>query len=631
MDMAPVMLDGRTLFEVGKSGDYTAVERAQFINMVLQQEAQFDKPIQVEIIQKEKWPSIRVNDRPVMIVTEGDIRPGFELQDIAQIWQQQIEEALDLARVERSQDYTRQAMVRSSIALASAIVLSCILLWISRRLSTRRKRRPDRHRSWQQFLPLGLICLELTLWIGVGFYITDYFPLTRQLRYKIFQTFAAPIFPLGERDYSIIQILELLALTVALWFAVRWATQLFKKRILVLTGADPGIQDIATTSLQYVLCLLGLIIILQVWGIDVSSLAILVSVLGVGIGFGLQNIANNFISGLIIAFERPIKIGDLIKLGDLIGTVERIGPRSTEVATLDRVSIIVPNSRFIDSEVINWSYGNPVSRLRIPIGVAYDSNVQQVRKALLQAVKNHRDILNYPAPQVWFQEFGDSSLNFDIFVWIREPHKQFKLRSDLNYRIEAILRRNGIEIPFPQRDLHLRSPQIEGAIASWLGRGSFPEERLEPETPNRERSTRTDNMGQGIDRSISHSISNNIGQTIGQTIGQSIGQSIGQTTELTPIEYSEEAEEIDIDALIAQMRGPEGVEIKDRRYGLNVYPKCFLGSEAVQWLMWTQKAGIGAAIEIGKLLIDRGVIHHVTDEHDFKNERLFYRFYIDEQ
>jgi potassium-dependent mechanosensitive channel len=186
----------------------------------------------------------------------------------------------------------------------------------------------------------------------------------------------------------------------------------------------------------------------------------------VGIGFGLQDIAKNFGSGLVLVFERPIQVGDFVEIAEFKGTVERIGARSTEIRTLDHVSIIVPNSRFLENEVINWSHRNPVSRLHIPVGVAYHADPQIVQEALLEAAQNHSDIVDSPAPQVLFQGFGDSALNFELLVWTAVPNRQFLLKSDLNFCIFEAFRRRQIEIPFPQQDLHLRSVQVSPEIES---------------------------------------------------------------------------------------------------------------------------------------------------------------------
>ncbi|MGH2416296.1 MAG: mechanosensitive ion channel family protein, partial [Microcystaceae cyanobacterium] len=352
------------------------------------------------------------------------------------------------------------------IALLSAIALYLGVGRLRRRLRRYLSSSSRASASWTRFLELlcqpGLFCLQWGIWIGLGLYLTALFPASRQWRYELFSffdvSFREPIFILGKEGFSVLDVLKLLLLVIGLWIGVRGMTQLIKSRLLQTVYINPGTQDAIAILLQSILTGLGLIIILEALGIDLSSIAILASVLGVGIGFGLQNIANNFISGLIILFERPIQVGDFINLGDLTGTVERIGSRSTEIRTLDQVTIIVPNSEFIESKVINWSHGYPVSRLHIPFGVAYNSPIQRVRQAALDAAKAHPQVLRYPQPQLWLQGFGDSSLNFDLLIWIREPRHQFQLKSDLYYLLEAIFRRYQLEIPFPQRDIHLRSP-----------------------------------------------------------------------------------------------------------------------------------------------------------------------------
>jgi potassium-dependent mechanosensitive channel len=381
----------------------------------------------------------------------------------------------------------------------------------------------------------------------------------------------------------------------------RGVAGLVKSHVLKATGANQAVQDLIAVILQSTLILLGLLIVLQTVGVDVSSLAIVASVIGIGIGFGLQNIANNFVSGIIITFEQPIKIGDFIKVGDLVGTVERIGFRSSEIITLDRVSILVPNSRFLENEVINWSHGDPVSRLRIPVGIAYGSNLQKVQRALLEAAKDHPDVLGFPAPQVNFRGFGDSALDFELYIWIKEPPKQVRITSDMNYMIEASLRRDGLEIPYPQRDLHLRSPQLDNMITTWTRLHSPPEVHL-----------------------------------------YQSGAAKPEKEELSPATTPTESEEapsaqlvgtiegINLETLVAEMRGPSGLEIKDRRHLINIYPKCFVGSEAVGWLMAHQRTTRDGAIRIGQLLVDRRIIHHVLDEHSFEDKALFYRFYADE-
>ncbi len=188
-----------------------------------------------------------------------------------------------------------------------------------------------------------------------------------------------------------------------------------------------------------------------------TTLAALSAVLMVGIGFGLQNITNNFISGLVLIFERPIQVGDLIEVSNIIGTVSAINARSTTVTTIDNSTIIVPNSQFISESLTNWSYQDPRIRLHIRVGVSYGADIELVREILLAVGKVHSEVLKEPEPIVYFNEFGDSSLNFDLIVWIEKPLHKFQIRSDLNFATVYAFREKGIEIPFPQRDLHVRS------------------------------------------------------------------------------------------------------------------------------------------------------------------------------
>jgi small-conductance mechanosensitive channel len=172
----------------------------------------------------------------------------------------------------------------------------------------------------------------------------------------------------------------------------------------------------------------------------------------------LQNIASNFISGLVILAERPISIGDRVEVSGIAGQVQQIRARSTVILTNDNIAMIVPNKEFIDSPVTNWTYGDPRVRFRIPVGVAYGSEPEKVREALLAAARENPNTLKDPAPSVFLDKFGDSSINFELVVWSQEmSYRPRRYRSDLNFAIERHLRRAGIEIPNPQRDLHIRS------------------------------------------------------------------------------------------------------------------------------------------------------------------------------
>lgn len=224
---------------------------------------------------------------------------------------------------------------------------------------------------------------------------------------------------------------------------------------------DRGVQFTFDKAFHYIIMVLAVIISLSTVGFELSALTVFAGIVGVGIGFGMQNIASNFISGIILLFERPIKVGDRVIVNDIIGDVQRINMRATVIKTLDNEHIIVPNSYFLEEHVINRSYSDKVMRLVIPVGVAYGSDVQLVKRLLLQVADDEAEVSptvrSIPEPFVYFKEFGDSSLNFELFVWISDPTHVIRIRSELNFRIDAIFRKHQVEIPFPQRDLHVRS------------------------------------------------------------------------------------------------------------------------------------------------------------------------------
>jgi small-conductance mechanosensitive channel len=333
--------------------------------------------------------------------------------------------------------------------------------------------------------------IRAALFLGTAIYITDLFPQTRELSRKITDTIIgsliSELIPLGSSSFSVLDLFILLGLFTGVAILAKTVKKLLRSRVLRLTGLSRGSQETVAQIATYGIIFLGTMVVLQLWGLDLSSLTIFASVVGVGIGLGLQGIAKEFISGLVLIFERPIKVGDFVNVGDLMGTVERISVRSTEIRTLDELSIIIPNSHFLEKEVVNWTHNSPVSRLQVPVNVAYGSNLTAVRAALIDAAKEHPDVLTEPAPRVLFKGLGDSSLDFNLLIWIAEPRKQFLIKSDLYYRIEAILRHRHIEIPFPQRDLHVRSgsfplevspqlteslAQLSNGLAKWLEKQS---------------------------------------------------------------------------------------------------------------------------------------------------------------
>ena len=238
------------------------------------------------------------------------------------------------------------------------------------------------------------------------------------------------------------------------------------RRFLSRTKLQPSLQFGLSRIIGYTLIAVGFYVAFQLVGVDLSSLAIIAASLGVGVGFGLQNIINNLVSGIIILAERPISIGDRIEVGGVAGRVTKIQIRSTTVVTNDNITMIVPNADFISNTVTNWSHGDPKVRIRVPVGVAYGSDLKLLQQLLLEAAAEHPKALRDPTPVVLFTEFGDSSLNFELGVWTQEmTATPIHFTSEMNFIIEQKLRENGIEIPFPQRDLHVRSglPAAPGA------------------------------------------------------------------------------------------------------------------------------------------------------------------------
>ena len=217
---------------------------------------------------------------------------------------------------------------------------------------------------------------------------------------------------------------------------------------------------------HYIIMIIGIILSFQFIGINLSGLAVIFGLLSVGIGFGLQNVTSNFVAGVILLFEQPIKIGDRVTVGDTEGDVTAINFRSTTIQSLNNITIIVPNSEFISKEVINWSHGDLRIRLDIDVGVSYNSNLDDVLKALKDIAEENEKVLKFPQPDVLFRNFGDSSWNMMLRVWIANPKIHHGIRSEINCAIVRKFREMNIEIPFPQRDLHLRSPEKISFIQS---------------------------------------------------------------------------------------------------------------------------------------------------------------------
>ena len=266
------------------------------------------------------------------------------------------------------------------------------------------------------------------------------------------------LFTLGDKPVHVSELVLLVVMVCGVFVFEAFFRRYAMLRVLKRTRLQPSLQYAIGRIVGYVVIAFGLFIALQTVGLNLSSLAIFAGAIGVGVGFGLQNIVSNFMSGLIILAERPIALGDYVDVGGVGGRVREISLRSTMVITNDNISIIVPNSEFIANTVTNFSHGDPKVRVRLPIGIAYGSDVEKFKQGMIEVAKANPDVMKNPEPDVFFIGFGDSSLDFELAVWADDQaFRPIRFRSGLYYAIEAKLRELEIEIPFPQRDLHIRS------------------------------------------------------------------------------------------------------------------------------------------------------------------------------
>lgn len=272
---------------------------------------------------------------------------------------------------------------------------------------------------------------------------------------NVWKYFSVPLFEIGTHKLTLMSILTALFIFTIVLKLSRLGEKLTKSLLKKYSHLDNGVKDSIATFVRYTILVIGCLITLDTIGISMSSLAAVGAVLMVGIGFGLQNITQNFISGLIILLERPIKVGDLIEVGGVNGRIIEIGARSTQIHTRDDVAIIIPNSQFISEQVVNQSYSGEIIRLKISVGVSYNSDPKEVEKVLLEVAKTHSKVIQSPAPGVFFKDFADSSLNFDLTIWTRDLWFDEKIKSDIRYKIFEAFQQNNISIPFPQMDVHV--------------------------------------------------------------------------------------------------------------------------------------------------------------------------------
>jgi potassium-dependent mechanosensitive channel len=273
--------------------------------------------------------------------------------------------------------------------------------------------------------------------------------------------------PRQDVNVTLGSVLTGIAVLVAFYVASRGVRRFLEQVFFPGAGVEAGLGQILASLATYTTVTVGAMFALGTMGIDLTAFTVVAGGLSVGLGFGLQEIVSNFMSGFILMLERSIGAGDVVQVGETLGVVKMIGVRSTVVRTLDNVELIIPNSRFLNDAVTNFTRADPKVRMHVAVGVSYDSDPREVAAALREA-SHHPHILEVPEPTVVFNGFGESSLDFELLVWTTEPALMPVLQSDLRYQVWDALAERGIEIPFPQRDIHLRSGAPLQALADEL-------------------------------------------------------------------------------------------------------------------------------------------------------------------
>jgi small-conductance mechanosensitive channel len=261
-----------------------------------------------------------------------------------------------------------------------------------------------------------------------------------------------------ERGTIAISLGDVLEFFLAIWIAhllSRFVRFVLQEDVYPRIDLAPGLSYAASSLLNYVILALGFVIGLGVLGVDFTKASVIAGAFGVGIGFGLQSIVNNFVSGLILLFERPIHVGDTVEVGKLQGSVRRIGIRASVIHTNKGADIIVPNSQLITDQVTNWTLSDRLRRLDVPVGVNYGADPQKVIEVLERVARAHPDVLPEPAPRAFFRSYGDSAINFELRVWPRQFNRLAQVTSDLGSAIYRAVNEAGMSFPFPQREVRL--------------------------------------------------------------------------------------------------------------------------------------------------------------------------------
>ncbi len=293
-----------------------------------------------------------------------------------------------------------------------------------------------------------------------------------------------PFLAVGRVEISLLNLLNVALIVVGTVLSIRLLKAVLNARVYPALQVEVGAAYAINTLINYALVVAGFVLCLVALGVHLSAVMVVFASLGVGIGFGLQNIAENLISGFILLFGRAVKKGDFITVNNLYGRVEAVGARSVVVRTPDNFSMLIPSKEIVSGRIINWTFQDNIVRIHIPVGVSYDSDPAQVKEVLVEAASRHPDILQDPAPDVWISDFGDNAIRFELLVYFDcQTTNEATLKGKFNFLLWEALKEAGVGIPYPQRDLHIRS------VADGIG---LPENWPGPPRDRRLRSERQD-------------------------------------------------------------------------------------------------------------------------------------------
>lgn len=309
-----------------------------------------------------------------------------------------------------------------------------------------RERADSFYRSATRLLDYVVVIVVLLLALDVAGLRT---PLTGLL--------GSPLSSIDEHPLSVLTLVQGVVIVAAFIFAAGLLRDYLEYRVYPALNLDEGVAHAIDTSLVYSVSIIGVLAALQAVGLGIGSITVFAGALGIGVGFGLQSLAGNLASGLVLIFSRALRKGDWVKVGDTVGIIQEIGVRATRLRSEDFVEYLVPNSEFVAGTIVNWTHSSPYVRVHVPVGVAYKSNPDEVRQILERVAAETPSVERTPPPEVRLLKFGDSSLDFELLVWInRKRLSEDEVASNLNFAIFRAFAEAGIEIPFPQRDLHIR-------------------------------------------------------------------------------------------------------------------------------------------------------------------------------